>query len=46
MGHWDSTEMIRQIATAAAADARANGVECELAEAYVRIALRQPEAAS
>jgi hypothetical protein len=32
--------MLRQFAAAAAQEARANGVECELAEAFVLIQLR------
>ena len=44
VGNWDAAGMIRQFASAAAAEARAQGVECELAEAYVRIALREPPA--
>lgn len=42
VGNWDAAAMIRQFATATAEQARASGVACELAEAYVRIALRQP----
>ena len=44
VGAWDAAAMLRQFATTTAAEARANGVECDLAEAYVRIALRQPMA--
>ena len=46
MGNWDAAGMIRGFAAQAAEQARANGVACEFAEAYVRIALRQPEAGS
>lgn len=42
LGSWDAAAMIRQFAMAAAERARAAGVACELAEAYVQIALRRP----
>ena len=43
VGDWDASKMIHDFAQQAAAEAaRAHGVECELAEAYVRIVLRQP----
>jgi LmbE family N-acetylglucosaminyl deacetylase len=44
MAGWDAGGMLRQFAAAAAEEARRNGVECEFAEAYVHIALRQPPA--
>lgn len=44
IGGWDAGAMIRQFAVASAEEARRNGVECELAEAYVKISLRQPPA--
>jgi len=44
VGNWNAAGMLRQFATQAAEEARAQGIECELAERYVRIALRQPEA--
>lgn len=44
IGNWDARGMLHRFATLAAEEARAHGVECELAERYVRIALRQPEA--
>jgi LmbE family N-acetylglucosaminyl deacetylase len=40
IGDWDARGMLRQFAAAAAQGARANGVECELAEAFVLIQLR------
>jgi len=40
IGDWDARGMLRQFAAAAAQEARANGVECELAEAFVLIQLR------
>jgi LmbE family N-acetylglucosaminyl deacetylase len=39
MGDWDASKMIREFARQAAQQARDNGVECEFAEAFVRIAL-------
>ncbi|HNP70916.1 MAG TPA: PIG-L family deacetylase [Kouleothrix sp.] len=42
LGGWDAAAMIRQFAEGTAQQARANGVECALAEAYVRVVLRQP----
>jgi LmbE family N-acetylglucosaminyl deacetylase len=46
MGNWDAAKMIRDFAAGAAEQARANGVECELAEAYVYISLnRMPQEA-
>lgn len=41
VGHWDAATMIRQFAGMAAEQARQRGVECEFAEAYVVITLRQ-----
>ncbi|MBK9940022.1 MAG: PIG-L family deacetylase [Kouleothrix sp.] len=43
IGGWDAGGMIRQFAVATAEEARRNGIECELAEAYVQITLRQPQ---
>jgi LmbE family N-acetylglucosaminyl deacetylase len=39
VGGWDMEKMLRNFAQLAAQDARANGVECDLAEAFVYIAL-------
>jgi LmbE family N-acetylglucosaminyl deacetylase len=41
VGDWDAGAMIRQFAAGTAEQARAAGVECELAEAYVYINLRR-----
>jgi LmbE family N-acetylglucosaminyl deacetylase len=46
MDGWDAAGMLRQFAVAAAQEARANGVECELAEAFVYIALRRDSQAT
>jgi len=46
VGNWDAAGMLRQFAAQAAEEARAQGIECELAERYVLIALRQPAAES
>jgi LmbE family N-acetylglucosaminyl deacetylase len=49
IGDWDASKMLRDFAAQAAAEARANGTDCELAEAFVYIQLnrasdeRQPE---
>jgi LmbE family N-acetylglucosaminyl deacetylase len=40
LGDWDAAGMLRQFAAAAAEEARAHGVECKLAEAFVCIRLR------
>jgi LmbE family N-acetylglucosaminyl deacetylase len=40
MGGWDTAGLLRGFAAQAAEQARANSVECELAEAYVHIAMR------
>jgi LmbE family N-acetylglucosaminyl deacetylase len=47
MGGWDPEVLLRGFAQMAAQEARANGVECELAEAFVYIELGRgrPEAA-
>jgi LmbE family N-acetylglucosaminyl deacetylase len=41
MQGWDAAKMIRDFAAGAAEQARAAGVACELAEAYVYVALRR-----
>jgi LmbE family N-acetylglucosaminyl deacetylase len=41
VGGWDASKMIHDFAHQAAAEARANGVECELAEAFVYIGLNR-----
>jgi LmbE family N-acetylglucosaminyl deacetylase len=41
IGAWDFRGMLRGFAQGAAREARANGVECELAEAFVHINLRR-----
>jgi LmbE family N-acetylglucosaminyl deacetylase len=43
---WDAGKMLRDFAVAAAAQAREQGVACELAEAYVYIALRGAQEAN
>jgi LmbE family N-acetylglucosaminyl deacetylase len=46
VGNWDAAKMIRDFAAAAAEQARANGIDRELAEAYVYIGLnRMPQEA-
>ncbi|HJZ48054.1 MAG TPA: PIG-L family deacetylase, partial [Roseiflexaceae bacterium] len=44
MGGWDAAKMIRDFAAHAGEEARAGGVECELAEAFVYIALNRQTA--
>jgi LmbE family N-acetylglucosaminyl deacetylase len=41
IGDWDAAGMLRQFAASAAQEARANGVECELAEPFVYIGLNR-----
>ncbi|HEU5104094.1 MAG TPA: PIG-L family deacetylase [Roseiflexaceae bacterium] len=44
IGDWDATKMLRDFAEQAAAEARANGTDCELAEAFVYIGLNRAAA--
>ncbi len=41
IGEWDAAQMIHDFAQQAAAEARANGMECELAESFVYIGLNR-----
>jgi LmbE family N-acetylglucosaminyl deacetylase len=41
LGDWDASKMIHDFAVQAAVEARANGVECELAESFVYIGLNR-----
>jgi LmbE family N-acetylglucosaminyl deacetylase len=41
IGDWDASKMIHDFAAQAAIEARANGVECELAETFVYIGLNR-----
>ncbi|HNP87852.1 MAG: PIG-L family deacetylase [Chloroflexi bacterium SZAS-1] len=44
VGDWDASAMIKGFAMASAEEARRQGIDCQLAEAYVRIVLRQHSA--
>ncbi len=46
VGGWDFEPMVREFLRAAAEQARANGIDCELAEGFRLIRLHRPEPAS